>query len=250
MITSSQNPKLLHIKKLNSQKKYRDIHNQFVLENNHFISDTLTHHHNLINYIICTNMHQNIIELAAQKNISVFLCNSTCSSGISHVKESSGCFAVVNKPIWKVPEKPFDICIALTNIKNPANLGSIIRNANAFNCLGIYLLGYCCDPFHPESVRAAAGNVFNVPIVPIASIDMLKPYFCCQLDILAKKPIHFIAKQTPTCFIFGSEMGFKDSKNSQIQSFHIPMSEDVDSLNIAVSTGIVLYSYSTIFNKG
>ena len=55
--------------------------------------------------------------------------------------------------------------LALEGIRDPGNLGTIIRTVEAVGAKGILLVGACCDPYSRESVRATMGSIFNVPLV-------------------------------------------------------------------------------------
>jgi hypothetical protein len=55
--------------------------------------------------------------------------------------------------------------LALEEIRDPGNLGTIIRTADAAGAAGIILIGDCCDPFAPDCVRATTGSIFAVPLV-------------------------------------------------------------------------------------
>ena len=60
---------------------------------------------------------------------------------------------------------PDDIWIGLEDIRDPGNLGTIIRTADAAGAAGVVLIGECCDPYSPECVRATTGSIFAVPLV-------------------------------------------------------------------------------------
>ena len=141
MISSKTNKFITHIKRLNTSKKYRHEHYQLVLETERSILDTLTYHPNLIKFILVTQSHQTIFKKAESIGLPVYMCKDELVSYCAHVKQSSGCFAVVNFPSWIVDKKTHPLAIAVENINNPANLGSILRNAHAFGCNVLYRMG-------------------------------------------------------------------------------------------------------------
>ena len=244
MITSPQNPKLKHIKQLNNSKSYRKTHQQFVFENERWISETILKRPHLINYIVCTPEHTTLQSQASKASISIYLCDDRCAQSIAHVQHSAGCFAVLNKPKTNAFTEPVSLAMAVQTIHNPANLGALIRNAQAFHCQALYLIGSCCDVYHPETIRAAAGHLFDLPFITIDSVHDLHHYDCWLLDINASKLISDVKPSDHTCFIFGSETGFN---NNDVPAFlnqcKIPMASHVESLNLAVSAGVVLYHY-------
>lgn len=247
MISSPDNPKLKHIKKCNAYSKTRKSHNQTVLESPNLIKELLTTAPEKIDYIICTEEHTDIIELAKVKHTALFTCEPQLFTSFSYVKTPPGCSAVVNVPSWRLPATLPKKALALTGIQKPANLGAILRNAHAFNCPIIYICEPHCDPFHPESIRASAGNIWHVPLIFMNQSEFFKilaHYECWQCSAQASTSIHDIPKQENQCFVFGSESGFPHTFPS-LNSCKIPMNQQVESLNISVSTGIILQKLFT-----
>src|SRR5690606_3440554 len=63
-----------------------------------------------------------------------------------------------------VKPKPGDVWIALDRVRDPGNLGTVIRTADAVGASGVILVGETTDPFSVEAVRATMGSVFSVPL--------------------------------------------------------------------------------------
>jgi TrmH family RNA methyltransferase len=244
MITSIDNKKIKHIKKINSQTKYRKKEQRFVIENKQFILDVISNHSQSIEYIITTLEHKDIQEKAEKNNIQSYICDDVCTQYMSSVKEPMGCFAVVNQPTWDWNVSQSRFAIVLNNLKSPSNCGAIIRNAHAFGCDTIFLLDHCCDPYHPESIRASAGNILNIPIIDNPDREIFKSFNCWKCDINASVPLSQVTQKDKICFIFGSEVGFKNNQFQNVNACYIPMSSHVDSLNVAATSAIVLYHYS------
>ena len=251
MITSRTNQFVSHIKQLNTSKKYRHKHYQIVLETERAILDTITHRSTLIYYILTTSKHTNIIKLAEQNNIKLIICDDNCASYCAHVHNCIGCFAVVNFPRWELDNKPHNLAICIASITNPANLGSILRNAHAFGCNAIYRFGNSCDLLHPECVRASAGNLFSIPIYDLKENEIeptLNDYNCWALDSNATTRVCEINKEKHLCFIFGSETGFNSVNFKPSNTCLIPMQNNVDSLNVAATSAIVLHAFSELIS--
>jgi len=244
MIESTENKKIKFIKKLNSQTKFRKKEKQFVLENKQAILELIKNRPNLIAFIVITDKHIDIKSAAEKKRIPFYICSKTCAYYMSSVKEPMGCFAVIEQATINPNEINTTLAIALYNIKSPSNCGAIIRNAHAFGCGAIYLIGSCCDPFHPESIRATAGHIVSIPIIEKESIDTVSGYMYWKLDIHASTPIMDVPKDKKICFILGSETGFDEDSLEGVKSCYIPMKNDTDSLNVAATSAIVLYHYT------
>ncbi len=137
--------------------------------------------------------------------------------------------------------------LALEEIRDPGNLGTIIRTADAASVTGLILVGDCCDPYAPECVRAGTGSIFGVTItkMPTASfIDFTKAWpgdsVATRMD--AKQDFRRDYK-SPTLLVMGSEArGLSDSISSACkQRVRIPMKHGVESLNVAAATALMLY---------
>ncbi len=137
--------------------------------------------------------------------------------------------------------------LALEEIRDPGNLGTIIRTADAIAVAGLILVGDCCDPYAPECVRATTGSIFGITLtkMPTASfVDFAKAWpgdsVATRMDAKQDYRRDYMA---PTLFVMGSEArGLSDSISSACnQKVRIPMKHGVESLNVATATALMLY---------
>ncbi len=146
-----------------------------------------------------------------------------------------------------ISSQPTDVWIALEQIRDPGNLGTIVRTADAAGASGVILVGTCCDPYSREAVRATMGSIFNVPMVP-----MERTRFLQQLGNWPGQSIgtHLAATADyrasyggPTLLVMGGEGPGLSDEIAQACSrlVRIPMGGHADSLNLAVATALVLY---------
>ena len=75
-----------------------------------------------------------------------------------------GVFTQVFKPLAEIDPTAATCFVALHRVRDPGNLGTIIRTADAAGCGGVILVGECCDPWSVEAVRATMGSIFAVPL--------------------------------------------------------------------------------------
>lgn len=163
-----------------------------------------------------------------------------------------GIVAIAEMPRWDL-EGIFSggssLVIIAEAIQDPGNLGTMIRTALAGRASGMILTKGCVDPFNPKVVRSAAGAIFMLPIVMDLPIDQairtvkehnLKVIAC---DPSAEKNYWEADMSGPIALAFGNEgQGFSSAVISQAdQAVVIPMSENSESLNVAVSASIVLF---------
>lgn len=253
MITSPDNAKLKHLRQLLSQKKARDIAQEFVLENENFIKDTLKKHPDKIDSLYYSyNAPESILDAALHHHIPCFDVAPDLFQKTHTIKTSCGVLAIVKKPSPEFP-KTISKAVFLDQINKPQNLGAIIRSAAAFNLDAVFLSPQSCDPFHPESIRAMAGHCFNIPIIPtkLETLTTQHPNLALYyLSEKAKTSLFDIQFAPQTLVVFGSETGFSNhtlnSNNTKIP-LRIPISAQVDSLNVAVAAGI---TFAQLSKKG
>lgn len=139
--------------------------------------------------------------------------------------------------------------ILLENIKDLGNLGTILRTAKAFSQDAVILYGDTVDLYNPKCVRSAVGNLWKIPVVQIKDFKTLQSAFG-SYERIATLPKSqdtitlnsFQAKQ-PCLVMFGSEAEglSKDLIDFSTQKVTIEMNSDVESLNLSISVGIILY---------
>lgn len=145
--------------------------------------------------------------------------------------------------------KNFRLVVLLHKINNPANLGAILRTCEAVNVAGVITTKNSADAFSPKALRGAMGASLRIPMWTdadfFAALDWAKGKNLISVcaDINAKKSYLQIDWVKPHLLIFGSEAhGLSAGKRGQIEeSLLIPMDNGVESLNLAVACGVVLF---------
>jgi RNA methyltransferase, TrmH family len=139
------------------------------------------------------------------------------------------------------------IWLALEDIRDPGNLGTIMRTADAANATGIILIGECCDPYSPECVRASTGSVFALPVVRMKAdgfADYAKafPGDVVGLAMTAKSDFRQ-GYGADVLLVLGSESRglSQDVSNACKTLVRIPMKPGVESLNVATAAALIVY---------
>ena len=151
------------------------------------------------------------------------------------------------KQRWQPHPGKTGLWLALEDIRDPGNLGTIIRTADAAGAEGIILVGDCCDPYAPECVRATTGSVFAVPLVKMPTpqfVGFLKGWPGESVGTsMASKTGYRRDYKRPTLLVMGSESrGLTAPVASACKTLvTIPMREGVESLNVATATALMLY---------
>lgn len=141
-----------------------------------------------------------------------------------------------------------DVWLVLDEVRDPGNLGTIIRTVDAVGAKGVILVGNCCDPWSRECVRATMGSIFAVPLVRCEQQAFLAYLKTWQGDVMAT---HLCATEDfrharckgPVLLMMGSEgPGLSDALTAAAtKRVKIPMAGSLDSFNLAVATALVLY---------
>jgi RNA methyltransferase, TrmH family len=138
--------------------------------------------------------------------------------------------------------------VALEEIRDPGNLGTIIRTSDAAGASGIILVGTCCDPWSRECVRATMGSIFSVPLARIDEPGFMKllaawPGDSIATHLAASEDFRKATYRGPTLLVMGSEgPGLSDPvAKACTKRVRIPMAGKLDSLNLAVATALTLY---------
>jgi TrmH family RNA methyltransferase len=142
-----------------------------------------------------------------------------------------------------------DCWVALQAVRDPGNLGTIVRTADAAGCGGVILVGDCCDPYSVEAVRATMGSIFAVPLFKASAPDFIAwraawPGSVVGTLLSASVDHRAADYRRPTLILMGNEQAGlpPDLAAACDVNVKIPMRGRADSLNLAVATGIMIYA--------
>jgi TrmH family RNA methyltransferase len=139
--------------------------------------------------------------------------------------------------------------VALQEVRDPGNLGTVIRTADAAGCGGVILVGDCCDPYSVEAVRATMGSIFALPITRTDAAAFVAwraswPGSLVGTLLNATTDFRTADYRAPTLILMGNEQAGLPAKLAALcdVTVKIPMRGRADSLNLAVATGIMIYA--------
>jgi TrmH family RNA methyltransferase len=138
--------------------------------------------------------------------------------------------------------------VALEEPRDPGNLGTIIRTADAVGAGGIVLIGNSVDPYARAAVRATMGSIFNMPLARLSPQEFLNLAAEWPGDIVgthldARDDFRAVEYRAPYLLLMGSEgPGLSPGLAAACSRLvKIPMAGRLDSLNLAVATALMLY---------
>jgi TrmH family RNA methyltransferase len=190
-------------------------------------------------------------ETAMKSGVQVQMTDRRAMKGMCDTETPQGVVGVALEPEWDRDEvincrKPL---LILDQIRDPGNLGVMLRTAEAAGAGGLFLLKGSVELLNPKVVRATAGSIFRFPVLtdqrPDSLIDDLKRAGVTVFATDVKgKLFSEMDYSKPHAFLLGNEaFGIDpDVLAKADQTISIPMEEPVNSLNVAVATGILLYA--------
>lgn len=237
IIQSRSNPRVRHMASL-KDKKFRNECGEYLVEGAKMVSECISAHCEVTS-LMCTQEYADLYPNATVVTRDVF-------GYISDEKSPQGILASVKLPKNNIAA-PENNCILLDGLQDPGNVGTIIRTANAAGYGEIYLVG-CADPFSPKSVRASMSGVFFTKLMRCTTDEALTALAKIPLisaDMNGANVFRFSAP-TKFCLCIGSEgSGLSEKIRSASQyAVRIPMRPTCESLNAAVSAGIMMYILS------
>ena len=139
--------------------------------------------------------------------------------------------------------------VALEQVRDPGNLGTIVRTADSAGCGGVILIGDTVNPFSVEAVRATMGSIFAVPLARATCDEFLAwrktwPGSVVGTLLTATAGYRDAPYRAPTLILMGPEqagLGPELAAACDV-TVKIPMRGRADSLNLAVATGIMIYA--------
>lgn len=159
-----------------------------------------------------------------------------------------GVFSQRLTPSSEVRPGKSGVWVALEEIRDAGNLGTIVRTVDAVGADGVILLGDSVDPFSVEAVRATMGSLFHVPIVRMAVREFIArrshwPGRVIGTHLAATVDYRCAGYDRPTMLVMGGERAGLSAPLATACDVlvRIPMRGQADSLNLAVATGVMLY---------
>ncbi|MBL8769906.1 MAG: RNA methyltransferase [Phenylobacterium sp.] len=160
-----------------------------------------------------------------------------------------GVFPQAFTPLADVTPGTAACVVALHRVRDPGNLGTIVRTADAAGCGAVVLVGECCDPYSVEAVRATMGSIFAVPLAKASEAEFAawrKDWGGSVVGTLLSATVtHADASyRKPAMVLMGNEQQGLPPDMAALCDVNvkIPMRGRADSLNLSVATGIMIYA--------
>lgn len=247
-IESAKNENIKSVRKL-YMKKYRDSQGLFLAEGKKLFSEAVNSGYDIEKVIVSESLYETERDALLKNNSArTYIVPDSILVSISEQKSPEGIITVVRKPKTEVAEALSDTkaAVLLDQIKDPGNIGTIIRSADAFGADTIIVSPDCVDVWSPKAIRASMGSCFHVQIVlsknTIEDIQISKELGFTLLagDLKGKDKI---TKLDKALIAIGSESHglSKEVLSKADVLYKIPMRGKAESLNASVAASIMLY---------
>jgi TrmH family RNA methyltransferase len=247
-ITSLQNPRVKHIVKLRDDKRQRQKDGLMLVEGYDEIQHALSAGYQPQTLLTSPELAARQMDEVASEIITV---NRAVFEKMSYRENPDGWLAVFPIPQTslgdlKLNELP--LVIVAESIEKPGNLGAILRTADAAQVDALLVCDPRVDLWNPNVVRASRGAVFSVPVVECDNASALEWLKTRKMRVLAATPSAQVAysdvnMREPIAIAVGTEAeGLSDFwiSNADVK-VKIPMQGKVNSLNVSVSTALIVY---------
>jgi TrmH family RNA methyltransferase len=255
-ITSAANPLVKRIRLL-ANRKYRREQSAFVVEGIQPVWRAVTAGWDIEALIVDTELSRDspaaaMVEEEETRGVRVARLTHELFLRLSAREGTPGLAAIVRSrqaTLTDLEIGPDSVFVALHQIANPGNLGTIIRTVDAAGGQGVILIGDTTDPYAPTSVKASMGSIFAVDVAYAGTADAFFDWAAAQaVSVLATSgqasSDHWdTAYQPPLAVLFGSE---GDGLSAGLlarasQRIRIPMTGTAESLNVAAAAAVMLY---------
>ena len=255
VISSKDNEIVKSVKKL-KEKKYRDLENAYIVEGIKMVREAIEEKALIRQIIICDDCEKSdSIPKELMYEIAKYDCiyvTSKVFKYISEVQTPQGVLAVIEKNNGDLDiNYNEDIIVALDDIQDPGNLGTILRTVDSVGLTQILVSKGTADCYNPKVVRSSMGAIYRVKVIECEDLlETLKEVKKNKFKVLVtslgdnSKNIYDM-KYNKKVLVIGNEANGVEERIMNIadEKIKIPMLGRTESLNAAVATGIVLYEY-------
>lgn len=227
------------------QKKQRDIHQCFVVESTKNVLEILQSDYEVLG-LYATEHWLSVYNIKYECTLNVV--SEKEIQRISSLKSASEVLAVVKIPIEQNNIDLKDVNIVLDDIKDPGNLGTIIRVCDWFGVKNIYCSNQSVDVYNPKVIQSTMGSISRVEVVYMDIVDLIRnsskevKIYAAVMDGL---DVNNIKVAENSLIVFGNEAhGISQEILSLIkEKITIQKIGEAESLNVAVSSAIILNKF-------
>ena len=248
MITSTSNPRVQWVRKLQNKRRARMRESLFIIEGARLANEAVSSRSpaKLVLYTDALEQRdKRLIEELINLGAEAEEVSEQVMKACSDTESPQGLLAVLPIPSSAPPDN-LNLALVADRISDPGNLGTILRTALAAGVEAVFLSAGTVDPFNPKVVRGAMGAHFHLPIIQEQTSEIEK--HLRGIDVWVAEaglgsPYYDVDWNKPSAIVIGSEAhGPSDELRSIAKgSTHIPIQDLAESLNASVAAAIILF---------
>lgn len=253
-ITSAQNIRVKQVVKLQQNARERREKELFVVEGVREVSLAMQANFIVTEIFLCPEIYIPDARYPIEFNkegLTPFSVSNTVYEKMAYRGGAEGVIGVFKSKHLNFENlvRPINpLYLLLEKVEKPGNLGAIFRSADAAGVAAVFICDPACDPYNPNAIRSSLGCIFSVPWIVVTDKEIVSWFKKQGITIVATTPSanenYFeVDLKSPTAIVMGAEdLGLSDFwlKNSD-HRVAIPMQGQIDSLNVSVSTAVMLF---------
>lgn len=245
------------------QRKQRQLQGQFLAEGRQAVAEALGEP-GIVDQILvaegAVDRHQDLLALAVESRVLVRSISGHDLARLSETVTPQGLIAVCRTVPVTVEEalgtNP-QLVVVCDQIRDPGNLGTVIRCADAFGADAVIVTGDSVDVHNGKTVRASTGSLFHLPLAVVSDLaDVVAHGRSAGLQILGSAgegtaTLDELARSgelaRPTMWVLGNEAWGLPPESAQLldRLVAVPMYGRAESLNLSTAAAVVLYATAT-----
>ena len=253
MITSAHNPKMQRVRALLARRQEREQEKAFAIEGVRLVEEALLSEWLPQQVFYCAGLSGRGLELLqafSGRGIPVEEVAPQVMDAVAGTEASQGLLAVLPTRPLPLPER-LDFLLVADNLRDPGNLGTLLRTAAAAGVQAVLLTPGTADAFSPKVLRAGMGAHFRLPVHTLnwqQIVDVCHPAGSAPLKILLAEagqgtPCWQLDLRQPVALITGGEAegASAEARQAADEWVTIPMPGRSESLNAAVAAAVILF---------
>ncbi|MCA0132120.1 TrmH family RNA methyltransferase [Winogradskyella alexanderae] len=252
-ITSTQNPLIKQLVLLKDKSRERRKTGQFLIEGKRELSLAIKGGYNIETLLFYPDFFsESEAKAMSRYGIEIIEISLDVFQKLAHRETTEGIIALVNSKSHQLEELQLKsknpLILVAEAPEKPGNIGALLRTADAANVDAVIIANPKSDLYNPNIIRSSVGCVFTTEIALASTneaIEFLKKYnFNIFAAILQdSQPYHKQDYTLPTAIVVGTEATglTQEWRDASTQKINIPMQGIIDSMNVSVAAGILIF---------
>lgn len=245
-ITSLQNDRVKLARSLQQRPRARRKERKIVLEGVRLIRDAIEQG-SIPDFILVDldQVEQAMLNMLESRKIALYSVTREIINDLADTQNPQGIVAVFHMPMPRLPITPKRVLI-LDNLRDPGNMGTMLRTAAAAGVEVVILSTGCADPYNPKAIRSGMGAHFRVPVVEASWTEILT--YCAPFSVYVAAGdgltnYDLVDWNQKWVLVIGSEAHglSQDVERLVAERIRIPMAAKTESLNASMAASVILF---------